>query len=179
MQARTPTLSDFFGTFVPSPIRTDCLGSWVLLLSPFFGSHHFPELWELGTDRTLVSAYASHLVTAKCPLKVTVVFSLGQWMVPFNGTNLHSTYSSVQGPELIPTLCAPRPSHRPHPPPGSCSPLTFREIHFPGLFKMAPSRQPWRLYANELLTLVHRSLEADLTSPTWSPLLLWCYSHLG
>lgn len=39
---------------------------------------------------------------------------------------------------------------------------------------MAPSQQPWRLYANELLTLVHHSLEVDLTSPTWSPLLLWC-----
>lgn len=109
--ACTDTHTFRFLWHIRSQSLQNCLGSLVLLLSPFFGSHHFPELWELGTDRTLVSAYASHLVTAKCPLKVTVVFTLGQWMVPFNGTNLHSTYSSVQGPELIPTLCLPWPSH--------------------------------------------------------------------
>ena len=132
----TRFLSHFLGTSVPSHIKADC--------------SCFENKAE--TERFPVIPPSWWLL--KCLSEVTVVFSLGQWTVPFYGTDLYSIYSSVQGPELILALGVPWPSHRLQviPLPGSCSRLTFSRWQLPsslsGYLQMSCwpcSILPWRL----------------------------------
>ena len=134
----TRFLSHFLGTSLPSHIKADCSGSLLLLFT-------FPWFTPLPRALRTRQRQSSFPLTPlswwllKCPSEVTVVFSLGQWTFPFHGTNLYSTYSSVQGPELILALCVPWPSHwlQMIPPPGSYSRLTFPRTLQNGSFPAA------------------------------------------
>ena len=122
----TRFLSHFLGTSLPSHIKADCSGSLLLLFTfPWFTP--LPRALRTRQRQSTFPLTPLSWWLLKCPSEVTVVFSLGQWTFPFHGTNLYSTYSSVQGPELILALCVPWPSHwlQMIPPPGSYSRLTF------------------------------------------------------
>ena len=118
---RTRFLSHFLGTSVPSHIKADC------------------SCFENKAETELFPLIPLSWWLLKCLSEVTVVFSLGQWTVPFYGTDLYSIYSSVQGPELILALCVPWPSHwlQMIPLPGSCSRLTFPRAFQDGSFPAA------------------------------------------